>query len=122
MSLYAAVSKDQPYFQYVNCPVDALQNASRTLDDRVAKYGADSANVREWVSAQDQVFSNCGGEARVIPASLDSEDTQFRADRAYQIAAAHFYCRDFDEAVADFDTLAKDRSSPWSTMSPYLAA
>lgn len=122
LSLYAPVSKDQPYFQYVNCPVDALQTASRTLEDRVAKFGADSATVREWVSAQDQVFSNCGGEAHVIPASLNSGDAQLLADRAYQIAAAHFYCRDFDEAVADFDAIAKDRSSPWNTIGSYLAA
>ncbi len=122
LSLYAVVSKDQPYFQYVNCPVDALLTASRNLDDRVAKFGTDSATVREWVSAQDQVFSNCGGEAHVIPVSLNSGDPEVRADRDYQIAAAHFYCRDFDEAVADFDAIAKDRSSPWSSISPYLAA
>lgn len=122
LSLYAPVSRDQPYFQYVNCPVDALLTASHTLDDRVAKFGTDSANVREWASAQDQVFSNCGGEAHVIPASLFSGDAPVLADRAYQIAAAHFYCREFDEAVADFDAIAKDRSSPWSTISPYLAA
>ena len=122
LSLYAPVSKDQPYFQYVNCPVDALQTASHTLEDRVARFGSDSASVREWISAQDQVFSNCGGEAHVIPASLNSGDPQLVADRAYQIAAAHFYCRDFDQAVADFDAIAKDRSSPWSTISPYLAA
>jgi hypothetical protein len=122
LSLYAPVSKDQPYFQYVNCPVDALQTASRTLENRVTKFGADSATVREWVFAQDQVFSNCAGEAHAIPAALHSGDAQLLADRAYQIAAAHFYCRDFDEAVADFDAIAKDHSSPWSTISPYLAA
>jgi len=122
LSIYAPVSKEQPYSQYVNCPVDALQTASRTLDDRVSKFGVDSTTVREWVSAQDQVFSNCGGDVHVIPASLNSADAQLLADRAYQIAAAHFYCRDFDAAVADFDAIAKDRSSAWSTISPYLAA
>lgn len=122
LSLTATVSKDQPYYQYVNCPVDALENASRTLDDRIAKLGAESGPIRDWVSAQDQVFSNCGGDAHIIPAALDSGGPQLRADRAYQIAAAHFYCRDFDEAVAEFDAIAKDRSSPWSMISPYLAA
>lgn len=61
----------------------------------------------KWVSAQDQVFSNCGGKAHVIPASLNSGDAQLRADRAYQIAAAHFYCQNFDEASAEFDAIAK---------------
>jgi hypothetical protein len=49
LSIYAPVSKDQPYFQYVNCPVDALQTASRTLDDRVSKFGVDSTTVRDWI-------------------------------------------------------------------------
>jgi hypothetical protein len=122
LSIYAPVSKEQPYFQYVNCPVDALQTASRTLDDRISKLGVDSTIVRDWVSAQDQVFSNCGGDAHMIPASLNSSDAQVVADRAYQIAAAHFYCLEFDAAVADFDAIAKDRSSRWRTISPYLAA
>lgn len=122
LSIHAPVSTDQPYFQYVNCPVDALQTASRTLDDRITKFGLQSATVHEWVSAQDQVFSNCGGDAHIIPASLNSGDAQVRADRAYQIAAAHFYCRDFDQAVAEFDAIAGDHSSPWSTISSYLAA
>jgi hypothetical protein len=122
ISPYADVSKDQPYFQYLNCPNDAFQNAVRTLDDRAAKFGTGSGNVREWVLAQDQVFANCSGEAHVIPASLTSSDVLLRADRAYQIAAAHFYARDFDDAVAEFDAIAQDRSSPWAGVSSYLAA
>ena len=122
ISVMAVVSKDQPYFQYVNCPGDAFQNAMRTLDNRAAKFGLQSDDLREWVSAQDQVFANCSGETHVIPAALNSGDVTLRADRAYQIAAAHFYGRDFDEAVAGFDAIAGDRSSPWAGVSSYLAA
>jgi len=122
ISAYAVVSRDQPYFQYVNCPGDAFQNAIRTLDNRVAKFGLQSADLREWVSAQDQVFANCGGEAHVIPPALNSGDTMLRADRVYQIAAAHFYARDFEEAVAGFDAISTDKSSPWVGVSSYLAA
>ncbi|MGA2924051.1 MAG: hypothetical protein ABSE28_23370 [Candidatus Sulfotelmatobacter sp.] len=118
----AVVSKDQPYFQYVNCPGDAFQNAIRTLDDRTAKFGPATEKLRDWVSGQDQVFANCGGEVHVIPAVLNSGDPLLRADRVYQIAAAHFYARDFDEATAEFDTIAQDRSSPWAGVSSYLAA
>ena len=114
VSPYAVVSKDQPYFQYVNCAGDAFQNAVRTLDDRAAKFGLESGNLREWVSAQDQVFANCSAEAHVIPASLSSGDALLRADRVYQIAAAHFYARDFDEAAAGFDAISTDKSSPWA--------
>jgi hypothetical protein len=122
ISPYAVVSKDQPYFQYLNCPNDAFQNAIKTLDDRAAQFGLVNAELREWASGQDQVFANCGGEARAIPVSLNSDNALLRADRTYQIAAAHFYARDFDEAVAQFDAIAKDRSSPWSGISSYLAA
>ncbi len=116
------VSKDQPYFQYLNCPNDAFQNAIKTLDNRTAQFGLTNADLREWTSGQDQVFANCGGEAHAIPAALNSGTALLHADRNYQIAAAHFYARDFDEAVIQFDAIAKDRSSPWSAISSYLAA
>jgi hypothetical protein len=122
ISPYAVVSKDQPYFQYLNCPNDAFQSAIKTLEVRAAQFGLASADLREWASGQDQVFANCGGEAHAIPVSLNSDNALLRADRTYQIAAAHFYARDFDEAVAQFDAIAKDRSSPWSGISSYLAA
>jgi hypothetical protein len=122
ISPYAVVSKEQPYFQYLNCPGDAFQNATRTLDDRIAKLGLTNSDLREWVSGEDQVFANCGGEAHAIPAILNSGSALLRADRIYQIAAAYFYARDFDEAVRQFDAIAKDHSSPWSGISSYLAA
>ncbi len=122
ISPYATVSKDQPYFQYVNCPGNAFQSATRTLNERAGKFGLASATMREWVTGQDQVFANCNGEAHLIPATLDSGDALLRADRAYQIAAAHFYGRDFDQAAAEFDEIAKDSSSPWAGIAPYLAA
>ncbi|HUE38080.1 MAG TPA: hypothetical protein VMR29_01160, partial [Candidatus Binatia bacterium] len=45
-----------------------------------------------------------------------------RADRAYQIAAAHFYAHDLDTATAEFDAIAKDSSSPWHAIAPLVAA
>jgi hypothetical protein len=122
ISPYAVVSEDQPYFKFANCQADAFQNATRTLQDRTAKFGATSAELREWVAGQDQVFANCGGDAKVIPSPLNSGPPLLRADRAYQIAAGHFYSRDFDDAVAEFDAIAKDAASPWAGISPYLAA
>jgi hypothetical protein len=122
ISAYAALSEDQPYTQYLNCPGDAFQTAAITLVERAAKVGLQNANLREWASAQDQVFSNCAGGAHVIPAALDSSNALSRADRNYQIAAAHFYGRDFDQAVQQFDAIAQDQSSPWHGVAAYLAA
>jgi hypothetical protein len=120
ISQFANVSKDEPYFQYLSCPGDAFLNAARTLNDRSAKFPA--RDLLEWILGQDQVFSNCSGEVHVIPAVFHGENSLLRADRDYQIAAAHFYARDFDNALAEFDAIAQDRSSPWASVSPYLAA
>ena len=120
--VYSPVSAAQPYQTYLNCSKDAFETAAATLAARIQKYSADSAAVREWVSAQDQVFKNCDGKAQVIPAVLDSNDSLLRADRNYQIAAAQFYARKFDDAASSFDAIAKDSASPWAEMGPYLAA
>lgn len=112
ISAYAPVSPEEPYFSYLNCPGEAFQNAAKTLGERSSKMGLQSAGIHEWVTAQDQVFRNCAGDARVIPAGLTSGDAAQRADRAYQIASANFYTRNFDDAVRNFDAIAKDPSSP----------
>ncbi len=118
------------YNTYCNCMPDSFRQASATLKERVTKYGAASNDVKEWVKAQDQVFANCGygwGDKPVpppaIPATLPaSADKLAQADRAYQIAAAHFYVKDFDTAHKEFLAIAADSTSPWQAVSRYLAA
>ena len=106
----------------MNCPDDAFKTAERTLDARAQKYGVESTAVKEWLAAQDQVFANCNGGAGTVPAVLESSDPLLQADRNYQIAAALFYQRRFDEAAAAFDSVAKDQASPWAGYGEYLAA
>ncbi|HEX5709628.1 MAG TPA: hypothetical protein VFX96_20280 [Pyrinomonadaceae bacterium] len=112
--------KDQ-YEYFLNCPPDAFTNAARTLEERITKYGAASAEMKAWVLAQDTVFTNCN-EGAYIPESLSGADALLRADRAYQIAAALFYSTRFDEARDAFDEIASDAASPWRTSGSYLAA
>ena len=119
---YAPVIKDQPYQTFLNCPDDAFKAAERTLEARVQRYGAASAAVKQWLAAQDQVFENCEGASSVVPAVLESTDPLLRADRNYQIAAALFYQRRFDEAATAFDAVAKDKESAWAPYGEYLAA
>ena len=119
---YAQVSSDQRYEYFLNCPGDAFKAAQATLAVRVQKYGAASAAVKNWLTAQDEVFSNCDGKASVVPAVLESPDPLLRADRNYQIGAAKFYSRDFDAAATAFEAVAKDASSPWAPSGEYLAA
>ena len=122
LSLYRAREKPNDYDTYLNCQKDAFVTARRTLEERIKKYGADSAAVKSWVEAQDTVFNNCG-EGNETPAPLaDAGDALMRADRAYQIAAAHFYAARYDEARRAFEEIARDAASPWKTKAPYLVA
>lgn len=111
---------------YENCTDDAFETAARTLGERIAQLGADHATIRPWIDAQDLVFANCGHERNAtasIPAPLDDASPALaRADRAYQLAAAHFYAGHFDEAVTRFRAIAADRTSPWQPYGEYLAA
>jgi len=119
---YRNQEKPHEYESYLNCQQDAFENAESALSERIKRLGADSAAVRDWVAAQDTVFSNCG-EGRHIPeAARPDQDALIRADRAYQIAAASFYSTNFDEAKQQFDSIASDKSSPWRDKAGYLAA
>ncbi len=116
----ASNPKDYDYFY--NCTSDAFRNATQTLQARLAKFGADSTEVKDWAQAQDQVFSNCSGGQTIPEKAAPSAAQIIQADRAYQIAAAHFYATDFDEARKHFESIAADKSSPWHEQAGYLVA
>jgi len=78
--------------------------------------------VKDWVTTQDKVFSNCS-EGQNIPSDLTGNAPQpFKADRAYQIASAYFYSANFDEAKARFEKISSDSSSPYNVVSSFLIA
>jgi hypothetical protein len=123
--------RDERYVFYYNCLSGAFENAVQTLQSRAAQFGAESAVVKDWIAAQDQVFENCSADMgyppkpkpAVIPAAAHPEDPAIiRADRAYQIAAALFYAGDFYAAQKAFEEIAKDSSSPYKQIAPYLRA
>ncbi len=112
-----------PYEKFLNCPANAFLSAARTLDQRIGSFGLQNPDVKEWVAGQDTVFENCPGVAAPrIPETPASMNAALRADRAYQVAAAWFYARKYDEATARFDAIARDTTSPWAQLAPYLAA
>ena len=122
ISVYRSREKPHEYESFLNCQADAFVNATAALNERISRFGADSPQVRDWLTAQDTVFTNCG-EGRHIPENVGADqDAAIRADRAYQIAAANFYATNFDEARQQFDAIAQDKQSPWRTVAPYLAA
>ena len=126
-----AVDRAEIYLQYYNCLDSAFEFAVRTLTKRVEQFGAQSAVVKEWIAAQDQVFENCSGgpgfppkpKPAVIPAAANSADPELvRADRAYQIAAAHFYAGEYAMAQQTFEAIAKESASPYQNLASYLVA
>src|ERR1043165_1564043 len=97
INAYRNREKPNEYETFLNCQQDAFDAATATLNDRITRFGADSAAVRDWATTQDIVFSNCGGGENIPPASTDQEQV-IRSARAYQIAAANFYATKFDDA------------------------
>jgi hypothetical protein len=111
---------DGGYDFFPNCTANAFEVATETLKDRVASYGANDPNVKLWLDAQDTVFANCANGLHVPTALGDGSPTWLRKDRDYQIAAAHFYSLNFDEAHVRFEQIAGDVDSPWKELAAYL--
>lgn len=109
------------YQSYQNCLDDAFASASSTLKSRIQQWGAQSAEVAEWVHGQDIVFQNCSAGI-TIPGELNATNRLLVADRRYQIAAARFYAEQYDQSESDFDAIAAAADSPWHEIAPYLAA
>ena len=122
IDVYRNREKPNEYENYVNCNKDSFDTAAATLNERIAKYGADSPALQSWVAAQDIVFSNCASGSAIPEPLPATDDALMRADRTYQIAAANFYATNFDEAKKVFETIAADNASPWRRTAPYLIA
>jgi tetratricopeptide (TPR) repeat protein len=122
IDIYRAREKPDDYESYVNCNKDAFETAAATLNQRIAKYGAASPEIQNWLQAQDQVFANCSSGKSIPEPAPPSGDALLRADRSYQIAAANFYSADFDEARKQFETIAADNTSPWHRTAQFLVA
>lgn len=114
------VMKRIEYSSFQNCLDDSFSAAARVLREKIDQLGASAPEVTLWVAAQDQVFSNCsGGES--IPQGLPAGMPPSAAyDRAYQIAAAHFYAGHYEKAAELFHRISGDARSPWRTIAPYL--
>lgn len=108
---------------YLNCAPDAFRIALRTMEERRARFGQNSAAFRSWLAAQDIVFGDCVAEKPSIPPDADANlPVLIRQDREYQIAAAKFYSDDYAGALAGFKRIAADASSPWNMLASYLVA
>ncbi|MFJ2990053.1 hypothetical protein ACIPF8_19485 [Collimonas sp. NPDC087041] len=118
---WRAVGAKDSFQNYLNCPKDAFDNATRTLESR-KKLDAGQW-LKLWVKNQDAVFSQCaGGNATTLAPLPDAAPAWLKADYAYQSAATLFYKQDFTSARKQFQAIAADGKSPWQRIAPYLAA
>jgi hypothetical protein len=107
---------------FPNCTRNAFEVATETLKDRVASYGAEDPNVRDWVQAQDVVFKNCAEGAESPQAAGAGSPRWLHKDRDYQVAAALFYSLNFNDARARFQAISNDVDSVWQETAGYLVA
>jgi len=120
--VYRNREKPNDYESYLNCQDDAFVTAANTLNDRRQRYGADNAEIKDWVQAQDTVFSNCAAGQNIPSQVAAAAPSWLSMDRAYQIAAANFYAGRFADAKSQFVAVAADRSSPWAQTAEYMVA
>lgn len=110
------------YDFFPNCTSSAFETAAKTLADRIASYGSDNKDVKDWTRAQDAVFTNCSS-GKQMPDDANSAMTEWlQKDRAYQLAAAEFYSLNYSEAKRLFSEIAQDSDSPWRETADYLVA
>ncbi len=108
------------YEFFPNCTKNAFETATQTLKDRVSSYGADDKDVKEWLSGQDKVFTNCSIGRQIPDAPSPSMPEWLKKDRDYQLAAADFYSLHYDEAKNRFALIAADTDSTWQETAQYL--
>lgn len=117
----------EDYFYYENCQGDALRTAARTVSQRAKEFGPNSDSLKSWIATQDIVFTYCGNRSEKVQVELpealpNSAPALLKADRAYQVAAIHFYSADFATAEKEFSSITQDRSSPWHLTAALLVA
>jgi hypothetical protein len=120
--VYRSEDRKDFYVNYLNCPQDAFRNAADTLNKLIAKYGASSAEAKDFAATQQRVFAVCSEGKEIPEAAAPSASPTIKANRAYQIAAANFYAGNFDAAGKMFGAIAADGSSPFRQIAPYLVA
>jgi hypothetical protein len=118
--IYTERQSGSGYDFFPNCARNAFEVATATLKDRVANYGAEDVNVRDWLAAQDIVFQKCQGGGALPEEAGPASPKWLRKDRDYQIAAALLYSLKFEEARTRFESIAADIESPWQATAEYL--
>src|SRR5688572_15888312 len=108
------------YNFFPNCTANAFDVAVETLNARAGTHGFADRNVQEWARGQDKVFEICSSGTELPPEPAVDAPAWLKKDRQYQIAAAHFYSLNFDEARRRFEEISNDSDSVWQQTADYL--
>ena len=108
------------YDFFPNCTKSAFETATQTLKDRTTSHGSDNRDVKDWLAAQDKVFTNCSSGKQIPDEANPAMPEWLQKDRAYQLAAASFYALDYADAKRRFAEIAQDFQSPWQETADYL--
>lgn len=120
---YISTEREGPNYTTIpNCFDDAFATAAATLNERVKRFGKQSAAVRAWLAGQDAVFDACGKPGVIMPALAPDAPNWLHADREYQLAALALYDGRYAEAASRFAAIARDPASPWQPTGLYLEA
>lgn len=120
--IYTDRNYGDSYNFFPNCSKNAFEVATKTLADRALTHGSDSKDVKEWITGQDQVFTNCARGNVTLNEVGPQAPEWLRKDRDYQLAAAAFYSTNYEDARARFEKIAGDNDSPWREVADYLVA
>lgn len=110
------------YSSVDNCQRSAFSTAVATLARRTLDHGNEPAALKQWLAAQDSVFSACdtGIPSVPMPPLAKEAPLWLAKDYAYQNAAALLYQSNFDAAGKAFEKIARDQASPWQAWADYL--
>ena len=110
------------YLQFRPCMPHAFQRAADRLREYMDRFGAASAEVREWVRAQDLVFRQCSlpGDGLFPSGAPENVHPVIQEDRRYQIAAARFIATHFEEAEQLFRQIEPNSESWAGLWAPYM--
>ncbi len=109
-----------PVPQYPGSTVKTVESQGATIrvtlltkdsPDKCASYFKEWCNRNGWVE-----------KTNLEPEKESKRTGLIAKDFEYQTAAAYFYSQRYDEAEKRFMSIARDKSSPWHELAPYLAA
>lgn len=100
----------------------AFKRATLGLQARINRWGTKDPRLMAWVRTQDQVFHSSQEHPDIPEALPETADAHLREDRAYQIAAAHFYANHIQEALPLFQAIAQQSTGTWKDYAAYMVA